>query len=193
MAYRNYGKRLLDIALSLIVLVALSWLLIFILLVYGVLNEYPIFFKQERTGKNGVRFVFWKFRTLSKVASENLSNRIFRWGKFLRYTSLDELPQLYNVLKGEMSLIGPRPLPVEYEQFYSIDQQRRHEVRPGLTGWAQVNGKNSISWERKFELDKYYVNNLSLKLDLLILWKTLILLFSFNKDVSLEEKKFTGN
>ncbi|MBS1507566.1 MAG: sugar transferase [Bacteroidetes bacterium] len=193
MFYSNYGKRILDIALILIGFLILCWLFIFILIVYVALFEFPIFFKQYRTGKNGEPFVFWKFRTLKVAESDDSVDRSFGWGKFLRFTSLDELPQLFNVLKGEMSLVGPRPLPVDYEKFYSASQRQRHLVRPGITGWAQVNGKNSIPWERKFELDNYYVNNLSLKLDLLILIKTVVLLFSFNKDVSLKEKKFTGS
>lgn len=106
---------------------------------------------------------------------------------------MDELPQLWNVLKGEMSLVGPRPLPVEYEKFFSTEQQRRLVVKPGITGWAQVNGRHSISWKEKLELDGYYVNNISFKLDLLILFKTLVLVLSFKKDRSLEEDKFTGN
>lgn len=193
MLYRNYGKRMFDLILIFIGLVILSWLFIIILIVYIALLEFPIFFKQLRTGKNGEPFVFWKFRTLKTSEQEGGVNRQFGWGKFLRFTSLDELPQLVNVLKGEMSVVGPRPLPLEYEKYYSSTQRRRHKVRPGITGWAQVNGKNSISWERKFELDNYYVDNLSLRLDLLILVKTVVLLFSFNKDVSLEEKKFTGS
>jgi sugar transferase EpsL len=134
----------------------------------------------------------YKFRTL--VVEENLmlENRKFRWGNFLRLTNLDELPQLWNVLKGEMSLVGPRPLPVEYASLFTKEQNIRHTVLPGITGWAQVSGKNDVAWKRKFELDVFYVNNLSFKLDVKILVKTMLLLFTFRKDTSLSEEKFTG-
>ena len=135
----------------------------------------------------------WKFRTLSRNEQLPVIQRRFRWGKFLRFTSLDELPQLFNVLRGEMSFIGPRPLPEEYLPLYSKEQLKRHEVKPGVTGWAQVNGRNAIPWQKKLELDLYYVNNLSLGLDLIIFIKTLVLVLSFQKDVSLTEEKFKGN
>jgi lipopolysaccharide/colanic/teichoic acid biosynthesis glycosyltransferase len=135
----------------------------------------------------------WKFRTLSMDEQLPLTERNFIWGKLLRFTSLDELPQLWNILRGEMSFIGPRPLPEEYLPLYSEEQIRRHDVKPGVTGWAQVNGRNSISWQKKFELDIYYVNNVSLKLDFAILIKTLVLILSFEKDVSLSEEKFKGD
>jgi undecaprenyl phosphate N,N'-diacetylbacillosamine 1-phosphate transferase len=127
-----------------------------------------------------------------KMRTSPLDKRRFAWGNFLRQSNLDELPQLWNVLKGEMSFIGPRPLPVEYSTLFSVEQNQRHKVRPGITGWAQVCGKNSISWQEKFELDLYYVNNISFLLDLKILLKTFILVLSFKKDTSLHEKKFTG-
>ena len=137
----------------------------------------PIFFKQSRPGLNGKIFKMLKFRTMTNDFDKNgrlLSDesRLTKFGKFLRSTSLDELPGLWNVLKGDMSLVGPRPLLVEYLPLYSEKQSRRHEVKPGITGWAQVNGRNAISWDEKFELDVWYVDNQSIWLDVKILWLT---------------------
>ena len=137
----------------------------------------PIFFKQSRPGLNGKIFKMLKFRTMTNDFDKNgrlLSDesRLTKFGKFLRSTSLDELPGLWNVLKGDMSLVGPRPLLVEYLPLYSIQQARRHEVKPGITGWAQVNGRNAISWDEKFNLDVWYVDNQSIWLDIKILWLT---------------------
>ncbi len=137
----------------------------------------PIFFKQSRPGLNGKIFKMLKFRTMTNDFDKNgrlLSDesRLTKFGKFLRSTSLDELPGLWNVLKGDMSLVGPRPLLVEYLPLYSIQQARRHEVKPGVTGWAQVNGRNAISWDEKFNLDVWYVDNQSIWLDIKILWLT---------------------
>lgn len=193
MLYKKYGKRVADVLGVLIVTMGLSWIALLILISYGIFFQFPIFFKQKRIGQNGKSFWMWKFRTLSLNEEMSLNNRSFWLGRWLRFTSLDELPQLWNVLVGEMSFVGPRPLPEEYLSLYSRKQNRRHEVKPGITGWAQVNGRNSISWEKKFELDVFYVSNLSLILDLTILIKTLVLILSFRKDVSLEEEKFRGN
>lgn len=135
----------------------------------------------------------WKFRTLSVDDTKTLQQRRFILGDVLRKTNMDELPQLWNVLKGEMAIVGPRPLPVEYDKLFSPDQRRRFVVKPGLTGWAQVNGRHSITWKVKLELDQYYVNNNSLGLDMRIIFKTVSLLLSFKKDRSLEEEKFKGN
>ena len=136
----------------------------------------PVLFRQERPGLNGKIFRLYKFRSMRDAkpgeGPESDHLRLTRLGKFLRSTSIDELPALLNVLKGELSLVGPRPLLVRYLERYSPEQARRHEVKPGITGWAQVNGRNAISWERKFELDVYYVDHQSLTLDLLILAKT---------------------
>lgn len=134
----------------------------------------------------------WKFRTLSVDENKDLQQRRFILGDVLRKTSLDELPQLWNMLKGEMSLVGPRPLPVEYDQLFSEEQRKRLEVKPGITGWAQVHGRHSISWKEKLDLDNWYVNNISFIIDMQILYKTVVLLLSFKKDRSLEEEKFTG-
>jgi lipopolysaccharide/colanic/teichoic acid biosynthesis glycosyltransferase len=192
MFYRSV-KGILDWLIAFVLLFVLSWLLLFILLVYLILWEFPIFFKQKRIGKNNLPFWMWKFRTLSVDKQLPVMERSFLWGKLLRLTSLDELPQVWNILRGEMSFIGPRPLPDEYLLLYSERQIRRHEMKPGITGWAQVNGRNSISWQQKFDLDIFYINNVSFKLDLIILIKTMALILSMKKDVSLTEEKFKGN
>jgi len=139
----------------------------------------PVLFVQTRPGLNANSFSMYKFRTMTDERNEigellPDAQRLTRFGRFLRDSSLDELPELFNVLKGEMSLVGPRPLLVEYLPLYSLEQARRHRVRPGITGWAQVNGRNAISWEEKFELDVWYVDNWSLWLDVKILWLTLL-------------------
>lgn len=139
----------------------------------------PVFFRQQRPGLNGKIFTMYKFRTMTdkRDGEGNLlpdEDRLPSFGRFLRSTSLDELPELINVLKGDMSLVGPRPLLVQYLPRYSDFQARRHEVRPGITGWAQVNGRNAISWEEKFSLDVWYVDNASFILDLKILWMTVL-------------------
>jgi len=138
----------------------------------------PIFFKQARPGLNGNLFNMYKLRSMTSECDKDgnlLSDevRLTKFGKFLRSTSLDELPGLWNVLKGDMSLVGPRPLLVEYLPLYSENQSRRHEVKPGITGWAQVNGRNAISWDEKFDLDVWYVDNQSIWLDIKILWMTI--------------------
>ena len=137
----------------------------------------PVVFKQTRPGLNGEIFNIYKFRTMTNERDKNGvlkpdSVRLTKFGKFLRLTSLDELPGLWSVLKGDMSLVGPRPLLVEYLPLYSEKQSRRHEVKPGITGWAQVNGRNAISWDEKFDLDVWYVDNQSIWLDIKILWMT---------------------
>lgn len=190
--YRLYGKRLFDLFLVGIVLVFFSWLIVLIFLIYWITGETPILFRANRIGEGGVPFTMLKFRTLSTNDGLLIQDRKFLLGNLLRLTNLDELPQIWNIVKGEMSFIGPRPLPVEYATLLSEEQKKRHEVLPGITGWAQVNGKNDISWSEKFKLDLYYVNRVSFLLDLKILAKTLILVLSFKKDTSLSEKKFTG-
>lgn len=160
----------------------------------------PVFFRQQRPGLHGKPFYMYKFRTMTdeRDAAGNLlpdERRLTGFGRFLRSTSLDELPELINVLKGEMSLVGPRPLLMEYLPLYSSVQARRHEVRPGITGWAQVNGRNAISWEEKFKLDVWYVDNQSLSLDVRILWMTLAKVFK-REGISQEGRstmeKFSG-
>lgn len=170
-------KQLFDFVVALLVLVLFSPVLL--LLIYLIRKHLgsPVFFTQNRPGLNGKVFKMVKFRTMTSAcdASGKLlpdEQRLTRLGRFLRATSLDELPELWNVLKGEMSLVGPRPLLVEYLPLYSVEQGRRHDVRPGITGWAQVNGRNAISWEQKFKLDVWYVENRSFWLDIKILFLT---------------------
>jgi lipopolysaccharide/colanic/teichoic acid biosynthesis glycosyltransferase len=191
--YSKYIKSLVDYLGAIVLLLVLSWLIAGIAIGFVILWEFPIFFRQRRIGKNNLSFRMWKFRTLSVDDGLPVQLRSFVLGRFLRFTSLDELPQLLNILWGEMSFIGPRPLPEDYLSLYSKEQVKRHEVKPGITGWAQVNGRSDISWQRKFELDLYYVKNISLKLDIVIALKTIALLLSFKKDVSLTEEKFKGN
>jgi undecaprenyl phosphate N,N'-diacetylbacillosamine 1-phosphate transferase len=190
--YNEFGKRFIDIVLVCLIFFFACWLILIITLAYVASFKYPIIYKARRIGLHGNAFQMIKFRTLSNDESVHLANRIFSLGKFLRFTNLDELPQLWNVLKGEMSITGPRPLPIEYFPLMSDVQKKRHSVLPGITGWAQVSGKNDISWQQKFELDLFYLNHLSFKLDIRILVKTIVLLFTFRKDTSLSEEKFTG-
>ena len=175
-------KRLFDILASSMGLLVLSPVLCVLAIVIYCKLGFPIFFMQTRPGLNGKLFTLIKFRTMSNVCSDDggLSSdeeRLTRFGKWLRASSLDELPELINVLLGEMSLVGPRPLLVQYLERYSPEQARRHEVRPGITGWAQINGRNAISWEQKFKYDVWYVCHHSLFLDLkiilLTIWKTI--------------------
>lgn len=171
-------KRCFDLLVSFSVLLILVPLLIVFGLLVRIKLGKPILFKQARPGLHGVPFEMMKFRTMTneRNADGELlpdTQRLTRFGRFLRSTSIDELPELWNVIRGEMSLVGPRPLLVEYLPLYTPDQARRHNVRPGVTGWAQVNGRNAISWEEKFKLDVWYVDNQSLRLDLRILWRTL--------------------
>lgn len=179
---RAPAKRLLDIVVSAFGLVILSPMLLVIAIVLLAVQGRPVMLRQRRPGLFGHPFVIFKFRTMTNDvdAAGNLlpdDQRITRIGRFLRHTSLDELPELYNVLKGEMSLVGPRPLLMRYLDRYSPEQMRRHEVRPGITGWTQVNGRNALSWDEKFALDLWYVENQSLWLDFKILvltvWKAL--------------------
>ena len=169
-------KRITDCLL--IILTAPLWgtVLAATALIIRVCEGAPIFFKQERAGRGGRPFTILKFRTMRLGEGTDLA-RTTKLGKFLRATSLDELPQLLNILKGDMSLVGPRPLPTAYVPRYSKTQARRLEVLPGLTGWAQVNGRNALSWDEKFALDVWYVENQSLWLDIRILWKTLTTVF----------------
>jgi lipopolysaccharide/colanic/teichoic acid biosynthesis glycosyltransferase len=170
-------KRLFDVCIA-FWLIAFLWpvLVLVALLVRWRLGG-PVFFVQQRPGLNGVPFEMVKFRTMRNALGPDGQSlpdalRLTRFGRFLRASSLDELPELWNVLKGDMSLVGPRPLLIEYLTLYSPEQARRHEVRPGITGWAQVNGRNAISWEQKFALDVWYVDHQSLWLDIKILWRT---------------------
>lgn len=177
MIYRGAVKPLADRLLASTALLVLSPVLLTLVAAIRMRMGGPVLFRQIRIGMNDHPFVFTKFRTMTGATDKNGcllpdEQRLTRLGRFLRSSSLDELPQLWNILKGEMSLIGPRPLLPEYLPRYSPYQRRRHEVKPGITGLAQVKGRNSISWEEKFELDVYYVDHCSIKLDLRILWLT---------------------
>lgn len=176
--YQNYIKRLLDIVLSGIALILLSPILLIVSILVRTKLGSPIIFKQERPGKDEKIFTMYKFRTMTdKTDSEgNLlpdSERLTKFGKLLRSTSLDELPELWNIFVGDMSIVGPRPLLVSYLSLYNQEQKKRHLVRPGLTGWAQVNGRNTISWTEKFELDVAYVNQISLVFDIKVFLQTI--------------------
>lgn len=171
-------KRVFDVLFSLIVVIILSPVFIVVSAVLVISDGFPVFFTQSRPGKNGNPFKLHKFRTMKVVRNQNdeLSadgDRITKFGNFLRRTSLDELPELFNVLKGEMSIVGPRPLLMQYLGRYSDEQSRRHEVLPGITGWAQINGRNAISWEEKFRLDVWYVDNWTFRLDFRIILQTI--------------------
>jgi lipopolysaccharide/colanic/teichoic acid biosynthesis glycosyltransferase len=170
-------KRVIDVAAAAIILVLLSPVLAAVAVAVWVNLGFPILFRQQRPGLNGEPFTLYKFRTMSRANVPEPSCaldevRLTRFGRWLRRTSLDELPELWNVLRGDMSLVGPRPLLMRYLALYTEEQMRRHEVRPGLTGWAQVNGRNAVDWEEKFELDLWYVDNSSLLLDTKILLLT---------------------
>lgn len=170
-------KRVMDLILSLIALVVLSPILLIISVIILAVQGKPIFFKQLRPGYKGVPFFVYKFRTMRSAnpgedSVEKDAQRLTSLGKFLRSTSLDELPELWNILRGEMSIVGPRPLLMQYLPLYSAEQIRRHDVLPGLTGWAQVNGRNTLSWEEKFALDVWYVDHWSFWLDIRIIWMT---------------------
>lgn len=180
--YRNYFKTFLDKLLSLLGIVLLSpvFIVVFVALFFN--NKGKVFFVQNRPGKNGKIFKIIKFKTMNdkKDAQGNLlsdADRLSVFGKIVRKTSLDEIPQLINVLLGNMSLIGPRPLLPEYLPLYNDVQKKRHLIKPGITGWAQVNGRNAINWQKKFELDVWYVNNLSFWLDIKIIFLTIKKIF----------------
>jgi lipopolysaccharide/colanic/teichoic acid biosynthesis glycosyltransferase len=177
--YRFFFKRLIDVLVSAVLLIVASPLLLAVCLLLAVANHGHVFFFQKRPGLHGRLFRIAKMKTMTDEcdADGNLlsdEERLTRVGRFVRSTSVDELPQLWNVLRGDMSLIGPRPLLPEYLPLYNEQQMRRHEVRPGITGWAQVHGRNNVSWQHKFELDVWYVDHLSFSVDMLILWKTFV-------------------
>lgn len=176
--YRSYGKRVFDLVLAILALVVFGPLLVLLAICVRLRIGSSVLFRQERPGLHGKPFTLLKFRTMTDAgdASGNLlpdAERLIDFGRFLRSTSLDELPELISVLRGEMSLVGPRPLLMQYLPRYTREQARRHEVKPGITGWAQVNGRNAITWEEKFALDVWYVDHLSLALDVRILCRTL--------------------
>jgi lipopolysaccharide/colanic/teichoic acid biosynthesis glycosyltransferase len=188
-------KRAFDLVSSLLLLAVLCLPLLFITVLQVIKLGCPIFFRQTRAGRDGRAFKILKFRSMRNCQGGD-EERLTVWGQFLRSNSLDELPELWNVLKGEMSLVGPRPLPTIYLERYSPEQARRHEVLPGITGWAQVNGRNGLSWKKQFELDLWYVENRSFLLDLKILCLTIRTVLS-RKDIAEEgqatRSEFFGN
>ncbi|MED3781071.1 sugar transferase [Heyndrickxia sporothermodurans] len=199
--YRNYIKRPMDFILSLIAIIVLSPVFLIIAVLVKTKLGSPVLFKQKRPGLNEKIFMMYKFRTMTDERDENGellpdNDRLSKFGRFLRSTSLDELPELFNILKGEMSIIGPRPLLVQYLHYYDEHQKRRHEVRPGLSGLAQVNGRNAISWEEKFNLDIEYVENVSFIGDLKIIFLTVKKVFvreGINSESAATMEAFKGN
>lgn len=176
--YEKYIKRILDFTLSLIALICLSPILLIVAILVRIKLGSPVIFKQKRPGKDEKIFTLYKFRTMTDEKDDNGdllpdSQRLTKFGKFLRSTSLDELPELVNIIKGEMAIVGPRPLLVKYLPLYNEKQKHRHDVRPGLTGYAQVNGRNAISWEEKFEDDLKYIESITLVNDIKIILKTI--------------------
>ncbi len=200
--YRKFFKRFLDISVSLTALLLLGWLIVlFMLLLHFANKGAGVFFLQPRPGKDAKIFKVIKFKTMTdkRDGNGNLlpdADRLTKIGRFVRSTSVDELPQLINVLKGDMSLIGPRPLLVQYLPLYSKEQARRHEVRPGITGWAQCHGRNAISWQEKFKLDVWYVDHLSFLVDIkiiLVTLKNVLLRKDINSVTSATMEPFKGN
>jgi lipopolysaccharide/colanic/teichoic acid biosynthesis glycosyltransferase len=199
--YKNFFKRLIDVLVSFLGLTFASPLLLAGVVLLGISNKGKVFFIQQRPGLKGKPFNIIKFKTMNdkrdgqgELLPDHL--RTTAAGKFIRKTSMDELPQLLNVLKGELSLIGPRPLLMEYLPLYSKEQIKRHEVKPGITGWAQVNGRNAITWEKKFEYDLYYVNHLSFLLDLKIIFLTIFKIVKsegINSASDITMEKFKGS
>lgn len=198
----KYIKRAMDFLVAVILLTVLSPLMLLAATLIAVNRDEPILFKQKRPGKDGKIFTVYKFRTMSTALidrnGKELSDfeRMTRIGKILRKTSIDELPQLFNIIKGDMSFIGPRPLLTEYLGLYSPEQMRRHEVLPGISGWAQVNGRNTLTWEQKFAYDIYYVDHYSFLMDMKIFFKTIENVLrqdGINSENDNTMKKFTGN
>lgn len=199
--YEKYIKRPVDFILSLVALIVLSPILLIVAVLVRIKLGSPVIFKQQRPGLNGEIFNMYKFRTMTDERDENGEllpdeERLKEFGKKLRSTSLDELPELWNIVRGDMSLIGPRPLLVKYLPRYNAHQARRHEVRPGVTGYAQVNGRNSITWEKKFDLDVEYVDNLTFWRDVQIILKTLktvLMREGISSDSNVTMEEFAGS
>ena len=200
--YKNFFKRLIDFTIVFIALLIIWPILLLITIWLHFANKGAgAFFTQERPGKDGKIFKVIKFKTMTDERDENGkllpdAQRLTKVGKFVRSTSIDELPQLINVLKGDMALIGPRPLLVKYLPLYSEEQTRRHEVRPGMTGWAQCNGRNAISWTKKFELDVWYVDHCTLWTDIKIIWITIMKVLKradISQDGQATMEAFNGN
>ena len=198
--YNRFVKRLFDIILSLFFIILFCWLYLIVAILVRVKLGSPVLFKQPRPGKDEKIFNMYKFRTMTDGKDENGNllpdaDRMTPFGSFLRKTSLDELPEMFTILKGDMSFVGPRPLLVKYLPLYNEEQHRRHDVRPGLTGWAQVNGRNLLSWEDKFEKDVYYVDHVSFLLDLKIIFKTVAVVLNhsgISSETDATMEAFTG-
>jgi undecaprenyl phosphate N,N'-diacetylbacillosamine 1-phosphate transferase len=198
--YSSFVKRVIDFLLAMLVFLLLLPVFLVVTVAFYSLNDGQPFFYQRRPGLKGRLFKVIKFKTMNdkkNAQGELLSDeeRLTAFGKWVRKTSMDEIPQLFNVMKGDMSLVGPRPLLEEYLPLYSSEQARRHDVRPGITGWAQVNGRNEIAWEKKFELDVWYVDHLSWCLDLKIVFLTIYKVFKregINSKTSVTMEKFKG-
>lgn len=194
-------KRLFDLGLSLVLLFLFAPVMIILVLIVKIKMGSPVFFRQQRPGLQGKPFYLYKFRTMSDAFDENGKllpdqARMTGLGELMRKTSLDELPQLINVVRSELSFVGPRPLLMQYLERYNPEQAKRHEVKPGITGWAQVNGRNAISWEEKFALDVWYVGNRCFLLDLKILWLTLLKVMrveGISGEGSVTMSEFMGN
>lgn len=200
--YGKYIKRFLDIVCALLAITVFSWLYILVAVLVRINLGRPVIFKQERPGKNGRIFCLYKFRTMTDKKDENGrllpdAQRLTDFGRFLRKTSLDELPEAFNILKGDMSVVGPRPLLCEYLNYYSEEEMHRHDVSPGLTGLAQVSGRNLLSWEEKFRMDLEYVEKVSFFLDvkivLLTVWKAFFKEEGINREGSETNEAFRGN
>lgn len=201
MIYKQFGKRLFDIVFSITAIIIFFPIMMLVLIIIIFSNQRPIFFVQKRPGYNEKIFKLYKFATMKNsfdsygsLLADN--DRITTIGNLLRKTSLDELPQLFNVLKSDMSFVGPRPLLIEYLDKYNSEQKRRHTAKPGITGYAQVNGRNNISWQKKFELDIYYVDNYSFMLDFKIFFQTFLKVIGRNgvsKSGFVTSDKFLGN
>jgi len=190
--YARFIKRLFDIIISLCVIILFSWLYIILIILVKIKLGSPVFFHQDRPGKDEKIFGLYKFRSMTDERDENgelLSDeiRLTKFGRFLRKSSLDELPEFYNILKGDMSFVGPRPLLIKYLPYYDEVQKHRHDVRPGLTGLAQVNGRNALQWDKRFEYDVEYVKNISLLLDLKIIFMTVGKVFNSSDVLSGDE------
>lgn len=195
--YEKYIKRLLDIVCSLIALIVFWWLFLVVAILVRVKLGSPVLFKQARPGKGEKIFHLYKFRTMTDEKDENGNLlpdevRLTKFGKWLRSTSLDELPEVFNILKGDMSLIGPRPLLISYLEYYNDREKKRHNIRPGLTGLAQVNGRNYLKWNERFELDVCYVENITFLNDVTIVFQTLKKVFS-KKDIASNTNEIEGN
>ncbi|MBT3339028.1 MAG: sugar transferase [Anaerolineae bacterium] len=195
------SKRAFDFLVAFFALIFSSPILLIVALLVRIFHGAPLLFKQQRPGYKGTPFFIYKFRTMTNRTAPdgNLlpdAERLTPFGRFLRATSLDELPELFNILRGEMSLVGPRPLLMQYLPLYNAEQMRRHDALPGITGWAQINGRNNISWDEKFRLDVWYVEHWSFGLDLKILWQTAWKVFKregVNMDGEVTTKFFKGN